>query len=620
MKRKLLICITALFALLITSCGNGLSVKNDIPQNMGKIVINAGVDTSARHYFPTGDEVDVSKFQGFYLEAKNTSTNETTQLVLNGSFSDFSEPLVIAEGIYNFTLTAFKHFGENEDDLIQFTDTLENIKIYAKQTNKLSFTLEPADSASAKGSISLTVTFDNSKGDVDVVEPYLGTIDQETGEIDWDYDTSEEDVFIKGTDFSNTSTETVTLTKTNLEPGLYYILVDFCTAGSESNHLLDYYCIYNINVYGGFDTSVSETFKLNPVYTITYKYEDGTVIDAAALDYQTKYTRKTDFDLEGLEKEGYNFLGWFDADDLDGEGLGTFNDEGYLGTFVSGQRGDKTLVAKFEEISIPVTFHYEKDGSDEVEYETKNIDYYKSNNKAFLNEIASISSDEFVLSPDNTWYSDGITTGQIAALIEAKKNFDIYYDRIYSIDYTNEEGTGTTSTGDYVSNYTRNTPDFDLPVLKKDGYIFLGWYNKFDLDVSGATAIPKNGAEPITSISTGTRGDLELQAIWKNNTSSFTVTINHAVPTETLSINYEFDDDNSELAIMAADSEETEYKSYVWTIDGEETEYTTASITIDTSDWLAGEVYNVVVIATEKNESALVHRCNIRIEKNTNNP
>lgn len=512
MKRKLLICITALFALLITSCGNGLSVKNDIPQNMGKIVINAGVDTSARHYFPTGDEVDVSKFQGFYLEAKNTKTNESIQLVSNGSFSDFSEPLVIAEGTYNFTLTAFKHFGENEDDLIQFTDTLEDIQIFAKQTNKLSFTLEPADSASAKGSISLTVTFDNSKNAVDMVLPSLYTVNQETGEIIWMEEIMEAGPLLKGTDYSNTSTETISCTKTDIEPGVYYLDLTFYTGVTDNYWLIDSYTFAYIFVYGGFDTALSETVKLNPIYTITYKNEDGTVIDATALGWQTKYTRKSDYVLGELEKDGYRFLGWVDATNPDGEPFGDFEE---------GSRGDKTLIAKFEEISIPVYFCYEKDDLAHYDHEIKTIDYYKSNNQAFLDEIDSIDEDEFVLSPANTWlseYPNGITTEQLAALIEEEESFYIWYDRIYSISYTNYISDAT-STGTYVRSYTQHTPSFDLPVLSKEDYIFLGWYNKSDLDVSGATAVPKADTSPITSIYGG-RGDLELQAIWKNKTNT----------------------------------------------------------------------------------------------------
>ena len=512
MKRKLLICITALFALLITSCGNGLSVKDDTPQNMAKIEIHVGVNNSARHFFPTGDEVDVTKFDNFSLEVENTSTNEKRLLLKQGSYSDLENLRPIEAGTYNITLSAYKTFGK---ELIQFTDTLSNVQLVADKTNKLSFTLKPANQ-NLTGSISYSVTFDNSNGDVDVILPALCSIDEDSGQMELVKEPDEEDCFFKGTHFYNTSKETITGTLTDLEPGVYYLMTGFSYECGDAWITLDDYYFYNINVYGGFDTAVSQTVKLNPVYTIQYEDEDGTVLDAEASCLPTKYTRKTDFDLEAVDKDGYEFLGWVDKEKPNG---------GYIDTFATGNRGNKTFVAKYQELSIPVRFHFEKAGTDddELEWETSTFDYYKSDSTAFINEFNAIDDELFVISPDSGLlddYPNGITGEQLAAIIAQQESYDIYFDRIYDITYVDYAGEGVTATGDYVRKYNRNTPGFNLPELTKTDYEFVGWYSVFDLQGSGATAVPKADANKITFIASGTRGDLGLQAIWVHSTNS----------------------------------------------------------------------------------------------------
>ena len=107
------------------------------------------------------------------------------------------------------------------------------------------------------------------------------------------------------------------------------------------------------------------------------------------------------------------------------------------------------------------------------------VNYYESDNQAFLDEFTTISADEFVLSPDNTWYSEGITTEEIAALVEDEEAFDIYYDRVYCIGIYNYVD-GATLIGDYVPSYTRNTPDFDLPPFRGNIITYhLKFYNYY---------------------------------------------------------------------------------------------------------------------------------------------
>ena len=613
MKRKLLICITALFALLITSCGNGLSVKDDTPQNMAKIEIHVGVNNSARHFFPTGDEVDVTKFDNFSLEVENnTSPNEKWLLLKQGSYSDLAHLRPIEAGTYNITLSAYKTFGK---ELIQFTDTLSNVQLVADKTNKLSFTLKPANQ-NLTGSISYSVTFDNSNGDVDVIFPALCSIDEDSGQMELVKEPDEEDCFFKGTHFYNTSKETITGTLTDLEPGVYYLMTGFSYECGDAWITLDDYCFYNINVYGGFDTAVSQTVKLNPVYTIQYEDEDGTVLDAEASCLPTKYTRKTDFDLEAVDKDGYEFLGWVDKEKPNG---------GYIDNFATGNRGNKTLIAKYKELTIPVKFYFEKAGTDddELEWETTTFDYKKSNPTAFINEFNAIDNEIFVLSTDNGLlddYPNGITGEQLAALIEQQESYDIYFDRVYNINYEDYAGEGVTSTGDYVRKYNRNTQGFDLPTLTKTDYEFLGWYSVFDLQGSGATAVPEDGANSISFIASGTRGDLGLQAIWVHSTNS-------GIDIELVNDDDDFDLSDTyqikfteistggfKLSLLPldsiTDSEERinannalgEY-SLKWSIDGElVSDATTTDIVLDQSDYptfTPNSIHYVILAATK---------------------
>ena len=579
MKRKLLICFTALLALLITSCGNSLTVKDDTPQDMAKIVINAGVNNSSRHFFPTGDEVDVSKFQDFSLKLQNTSTSITTSVFSYVSYSDISKPYSIDVGTYNITLTAYKILNGKS---VLFTDTLENVQLVADKTNKLSFTLEPANT-NQTGTISFSVTFDNSKGDVDVVVPVLCVIDEVTGDMEPVKEPEEDDCFFKGTSFNNTSKETVSGTITDIEPGSYLLVISFNSECSDDYVTLDYYSFYNINVYGGFDTAVSQTVKLNPVYTISYEEDDDGVItelNAETLGLPAKYTRMTDFDLGIPEKEGFYFLGWFDGDDR----VGTSDDNGYYPTFVSGNRGNKTLVAKYQEIAIAVKFLYEQEDDGEYEEMPTQVSTLLTTDKNFKQQLSyTIGREGYALSPDNSWYEEGITVDEIISIIKSQEDesdFEIYFDKVYTILYPNLENQGITYTGEMIYDYTRHTPTFDLPVLSKPDYDFVGWYKESDFE-DGNYSVPKDGAVRVESVQTGTRENIRLVAVWTNKINSgFEITLPEQDDfdlSDNFQLNCTENTDTHMLTLALAPKEGidasdilslTSHFTYQWSIDG----------------------------------------------------
>ena len=90
-------------------------------------------------------------------------------------------------------------------------------------------------------------------------------------------------------------------------------------------------------IFPGITTSVTKTIKLNPVYTITYEADGGSLADG---EYQYNlYTRKSDdITLPQYEKSGFVFDGWHEKSD--------YSDEAVT-QIPTGSTGNKTFYAKW---------------------------------------------------------------------------------------------------------------------------------------------------------------------------------------------------------------------------------------------------------------------------------
>ena len=92
---------------------------------------------------------------------------------------------------------------------------------------------------------------------------------------------------------------------------------------------------------------------------------------------------------------------------------------------------------------------------------------------------------------------------------------DLEYNNVYTITYQGDEGA-TIIAGMEIKKFSARS-SFDLPVLKKDGYFFKGWY----LVVDGNTTETK-----ITKISAGTQSDISVMAVFAAPTLYVTATGN----------------------------------------------------------------------------------------------
>ena len=84
------------------------------------------------------------------------------------------------------------------------------------------------------------------------------------------------------------------------------------------------------------------------VYTITYKYEDGTIINGLT---PTSYSTETNGSIDlpaAPEKAGYEFLGWYDGDER-------------VATFFASDAEDKVFVAKYQSTEEELKYSFPND-------------------------------------------------------------------------------------------------------------------------------------------------------------------------------------------------------------------------------------------------------------------
>ena len=208
--------------------------------------------------------------------------------------------------------------------------------------------------------------------------------------------------------------------------------------------------------------------------------------------------------LNAARKNGYEFLGWNDRED----GQGNYYE---------------TLYGIYENLSLyavyrPKTYliRYEYDGVYETEKTNPNIFTY---------------GDEFDLLPVYKygyeflgWFTEKSETAEKIERIDASNVADI--DTLYAvfdvqtylitldssggvIDEADITGNLKAENGKYVYRATIEYPSFYLPACRKEGYVFLGWFR-------GETVIDRIGADNMTVS--------YLSAKWEKDDSTYNIT------------------------------------------------------------------------------------------------
>ena len=238
---------------------------------------------------------------------------------------------------------------------------------------------------------------------------------------------------------------------------------------------------------GGATGDVDLYAKWTPV-TYSIKYENATADENP--NKTSEYTVETPtIQLKDAEREGYEFLGWFDAG-------GNKVTEIATGSF-----GDVVLTAKWKLCEHKITY--------------SNLCGAENPNKVTK---FSIESGTIVLkNPERAgYYFDGWYTSKGFVVTEITK--ETKEDVALTARWTAISYTITYSNADDVENpnsnltYTIETPTIKLKNCEKEGYVFDGWFEKFGV----AT---EDWGKQITEIKKGSTGNITLYAKWTQTVS-----------------------------------------------------------------------------------------------------
>ena len=230
-------------------------------------------------------------------------------------------------------------------------------------------------------------------------------------------------------------------------------------------------------------------------YSIEYVLNGGTFEKVNP----SSYTAESEtFPLNAPTKTGYNFDGWYESADFNGNSLSQIS----RGTF-----GNKVLYAKWTTESYTIT--YELNGGS---LETANPSTYEMATETFiLNEPVRIGYNF------GGWYETANYTGERVTQIEKgsygdKKLYAKWGVITYSIEYVLNGGMNNEVN---PTSYTIEVETFSLNDPSKAGYDFAGWYENVEFE-----------GNPITHIAKGSYNSKVLYAKWSPITYTITYNLN----------------------------------------------------------------------------------------------
>lgn len=341
---------TLLLLLSLCSCSNILS-KNVKAESNTYVTIVPG-DVSVRSVNPT-EEYALEHLSSIYFYAKQTGISRRTLVNGLSKLSDLYDRQFILEdgaGEYTFEL-------QGVIDNIWFYDKLENVQIEESATNAITFELQPVSGSTNPnvpfedfGGISITLSF--NKTNVKKIHYTLqdfATWDDELldGYGDW--------AIVEQGDITSLSSGTVkyehlvnntTGNTARLPVGTYRLTFDFMAEDGTDFVLINSFP-YVVNVVKGRNSYLNETFDLNPVYSITYTDNGGSL--APGEKRPTKFTNVDRPVLPKMERDGYTFKGWYSTSNF-------ANETGPLTVIPENQTDTLYLYAKFQSSALHVDY------------------------------------------------------------------------------------------------------------------------------------------------------------------------------------------------------------------------------------------------------------------------
>ena len=211
-------------------------------------------------------------------------------------------------------------------------------------------------------------------------------------------------------------------------------------------------------------------------YSVTYNTDGGTMPD----NHMETFTVESNlpYTLPVPVKQGHNFAGWYENADLSGQPITEIPENGLR---------DYTLYAKYTVDRTPHTLTYDLnyDGAPLITQQVikgENVNMIAPERRGYEFSGWYYNGNKIT---DGVWkYDDDIT-------ITAR--WEIIY---YSVTYNTDGGTMPDS---FMRTFTAESElPYTLPVPKKLGYDFAGWYENADLSGQSITEIPENGLRDYT--------------------------------------------------------------------------------------------------------------------------
>lgn len=209
------------------------------------------------------------------------------------------------------------------------------------------------------------------------------------------------------------------------------------------------------------DTTLYAQWKANG-YTLTFDSQGGSAVDAMLGDVE-----KTLTDFPAPEKEGYKFLGWFDAA------------EGGTQIVSTVLKADTTLYAHWEAISYRLNFSSQ--GGNVVESMTGTVE----------DTLTNFPTPEKAGYAFEGWFTKAEGGEQVTSM-KLKEDTTLYaHWKKSTVVITLDDQNGNKTTIDMEA----GTRFSEFPTPTRDGYTFLGWYTEPD---GGSKVTAYKGSKDIT--------------------------------------------------------------------------------------------------------------------------
>ena len=355
---------------MLSSCSNIFIGNLEQSNNKNAYFMIAPENIAIRTAGPT-EEYALENLTSLTLSA--TKTKKLDGTTVNGTkrqlASGGSYPLKL-EGLYNKQFLLEDGEGwytielQGQIDGIYFYDNPE-IEVKLSQTNLVTFELHPVkahnkldESYDDFGGLSFTMKFNTT--DVSKIDVKLELLDYEpedpedpndNGIIDTKSITS----FSSGKATYQHLAKNTSGTETRIPTGTYRVTLDFyCKDTVCNDFVLRNSFPFIVNVEKGRNTYIEETFELDPVYTITYKDNGGSIADGEVK--RSKFTRKDEITLPFMKQNKKSFKGWYTDKD--------FAEDTKITEIEKGTIGNQTVYAKFVDSVIYVNTNGKDDEYD----------------------------------------------------------------------------------------------------------------------------------------------------------------------------------------------------------------------------------------------------------------